>query len=269
MTPPASSAPLAGPAIPPPGAPASSPPAPPPLAGTLADRGGARHDAVRTAEWSIDGATKVLGSAEVGFLRGRGVLTVGGALSGADVQHDGSLTVLGTTRVAGPLRLTGEVRLQADAQAGEMELTGRLEARGDLTVARRARLQGRLDVRGALRAGELVLAAELLVAGEVTAQRISGTFEGSSAAGPIRADEIDLRPARGAPWKPGPTLRTLRIEGNEVRLEAVTAEYVRAGAIYLGPGCRIARHDGTIVARHRSAVVGPSAVSETYPGLRR
>ena len=71
------------------------------------------------------------------------------------------------------------------------------------------------------------------------------------------------------PWETKGTLRTLRIEGREVHLEGVTVEFLRADAIFLGEGCRVARHEGTIVARHRTAVVGPSAVSHPWAGLSR
>ena len=257
-SPAAASPPAAAPAVP-----------PPPLTGTVSDRGAVRHDELRTLEWTVEGASKVLGSAEAGFAHLHGMVTIGRALTAVDLGARGTLTVEGTARLTGRLRLTGTGRFLSGLRAAALTADGRLEVAGDLEVTDEAVVGGITEVGGALRAGTLTFSGEFRVAGPVSAGAVTGTLEGRCRTGPIRAASIAIGRPVGAPWKSPGRLTTLRIEADTAYLTGVTVAYLRADAVHLGPDCRVARLEGRLVERHRSARVGPSSISEPPPGISR
>jgi cytoskeletal protein CcmA (bactofilin family) len=255
---------------------ASVPPAPlpplPPLTGASADVGAARHDVLRVLDWTVRGASKVLGDATVGFARIRGVATVGGKLAATEVTVRGTLNVLGTTEVAHRFAGTGTARFSASVRSAEFASNGRTVIEGDLRAARGVELTGNAEVSGNLEAASLHFRGTLTTPGAV---RLAGDLhatllEGRSHVGLLVARGIWIVQPRFPPWRTPGTLQTLRIEGTEVHLEGVVAEFVKGDAIHLGPGCRISRVEGPVVERHKDAFVGPSAVSEDIPaGLWR
>lgn len=255
--------------MPPAKTPAAAPPIPPPpLTGSVTDVD-ARHDALRVLDWTVKGSSKVVRDAEVGFARVRGFAAVGGKLTAAAATVEGTIAVGGRVHLAGALRLRGEAELGEEVVLGELELAGRLAAAGALRCHGNATVAGRLEVRTDLEAAVLKFTGQLIVPGTLRATSVDGTLEGLSKVERIRADRIELRSPSFPPWKPKGTLHGLRIEAREARLEGVTLEFLEADEIYLGPECRIARVEGTIVERHRSARVGPSAVSTPWSGLTR
>lgn len=254
-----------------PAAASAPPPAPPaPLQGSASDDRAVLHTDLRVVDWVVEGTAKAVGNAEVGYARIDGVGTVGGALKAGAVLVRGTLHVELAAEVAEHLEVRGGLRVGAGLRAGRLTVDGQVETGQDLVVRGPADLTGKVEVGGALRAERLDLHGPVRVLGELRAPTVIGEFSGVSETGPIHADFLDLKPARPLfPWEHRGTLRTLRIEANEVHLEGVTVEFLRAERIYLGEGCRVARHEGTILARHRSAVVGPSAVSHPWAGLTR
>ncbi|MHB8351309.1 MAG: hypothetical protein ACYDFT_01235 [Thermoplasmata archaeon] len=260
------------PAAPSPRSPAAAPApvaAAEPLTGSVSDRGAVRHDLLRTLEWSVDGASKVLGSAEAGFARLHGMVTVGGDLTAVDLRADGTLTVDGKSRFAGTLTLRGTGRFQADLRAAKLTTEGRLEVTGALAVTGAAVVSGVTEVTGPVDAGSLTFAGALRVGGSVSAEEITGTLQGSSRTGPIRATTVTIARGSGAPWRTPGRLTTLRIEASTAYLTGVTVEYLKADAVHLGPDCRVARLEGRLLTRHRTSRVGPSSVSEPPPGISR
>jgi cytoskeletal protein CcmA (bactofilin family) len=254
-----------------PGPPGPAPAPPPaPLTGRAVDRGSVRHATLQVLEWEVDGASKVVGDARIGFGHLRGIATVGGRLEAVGLEVDGTLNVNGVAEVAHRLSLRGTGHFGAALHAGELTVDGRLETPTDLVVDGAADLAGHLDLRGGLRTGALTFRGSLLVVGDLLATGpLVGTLTGDGRAASVRAPTVEIRRPRELPWRRAPEFRTLRIEGEELRLEGVVAEFVQAERIHLGPGCRIARHEGRIVERHRSAVVGPSVRSDIPPGYSR
>jgi cytoskeletal protein CcmA (bactofilin family) len=250
-------------------APSAAPPAPAPLEGEMWDTGAGRHETLRVRDWRVRGAAKVVGDAEVGFAVLAGSVTVGGSFRAADVTSRGQLTVNGTTRIEGPLRLDGYSEFSSEVRAQEMTSTGYLGVSADVIVPGRVTLRGRAEILGGLTAGTVSLGGTLVAGGPVTVDRLEGELTGESKTGPIRANTVEFRAARFPPWKAPGTLTTLRIEATEVRLEGVTVEFLKADRIELGPHCRVARVEGRVVQRHRSASVGPFATGWIHPGLTR
>ncbi|MGI0052766.1 MAG: hypothetical protein ACRECR_00710, partial [Thermoplasmata archaeon] len=168
-------------------APPVSPPVSPPLAAVIRDLGAVRRDRLRALEWTVAGAAKVLGPAEVGFARFNGSVSVGGDLTAEELTGRGELLVGGKGRFARTLSVAGTSRFLSDVSAGELLSRGRLEVAGGLSVTDAARVQGTFELTGALRAGTLTFAGSIRAGGPVTAGRVVGTIEGACRTGPIRA----------------------------------------------------------------------------------
>src|SRR5690348_14363480 len=79
------------PAVP---APAPAPARQAPLTGAVTDVD-ARHETLRVLDWTVEGSSKVVGDAEVGFARVHGLAAIGGKLTAAGVTVDGSISVRG------------------------------------------------------------------------------------------------------------------------------------------------------------------------------
>lgn len=269
MAAPAPVAPPSSPPAPPPSnAPPATPPAPPPeLTGSSRDTGAVRHETLRVLDWSVRGASKVLGDATVGFARLQGIITVGGKLTATDVRAEGTLNVLGPIEIGHRLALRGEGKFSKSLRTFELSSKGRLDLGGDLVATGPVELEGVTELQGGLTAGALTLRGSLLAPGEIALQGdLDATLEGRSVVGPIRAGRVTIRRPTFPPWRRSGELRTLRLEGTELRLEGVVAEFVKGTAIYVGAGCRLARVEGPIVERHRDSTVGPSAVTDDIPG---
>jgi cytoskeletal protein CcmA (bactofilin family) len=222
-------------------------------------------------DWVVRGTSKVVGNAEVGFAQVRGVASVGGDLTAAQVEVAGELQVGGATRVRGPLQLSGVGRFGRDLTVGSLVSSGRLEVAGSVRVEGAAHVKGHTELTGGLDAQSFAFEGSLHVEGTLHAGRVSGVLEGRSRLGPLLAERVDLKRSfpRLPPWKEAGTLHTLRIEAREVHLEGVVVEFLRAEEIYLGPDCRVARYEGSVREQHRSARLGPSSVSRPPPGISR
>ncbi|MGI0131580.1 MAG: hypothetical protein ACREDK_00550 [Thermoplasmata archaeon] len=232
------------------------------------DLGASRHDAITAQRWVAQGTSKVLGEVDVEEATLHGGIAIRGTLTADRVHLDGYLEVEGPTRVAHQLALAGDARFTSDVRAGEMRGEGSIEVGGPLVVAGTLAWTGHLDVRGDVRAAALRFDGRLTVQGNLYADTVEGTLRGASRVQNILAPSIAIdrhAPLFGAKG----CLDALRIEGREVRLAGVVAQYLRADRASLGPDCHIARLDGTIVRRHASARVGPESTSPRPYGLRR
>ena len=237
----------------------------------LRDAGVSVRESVRARAWSVSGDARVLGPVEVDGAELAGRVSIGGPFAADQLRLSGFLAVLGPARIRSRAELRGESRWSAGLTAAELEVTGTMVSGAPLAVDGLAHVRGTLEVSGAARVGRLVLEGALTVAGPIEAREATVRLLRPSRAQSIRAQEVRVTVRRGLPI-PGtthPSLVVDRIDARVAELEGVSCEYLRAERIALGRDCHIARLDGTVVARHPSARVGPESRSPTPHGLTR
>lgn len=246
--------------------PSNSPPASTPRL-SISDEGVVLRASVQADRWMVRGTAKVEGNVEVGELDVLGLLSVRGKLTVGQGQVSGRAELDGLTEVLGSLRLQGTHHLGSGLTAGELWVKGDCEVNGGVTVRGGFVSEGKLEVHGSVHANTLEFDGRL-VANEWIAERIHGRLrEGSSRATTIRAPVVQI--LRGGWRGPSATLEADRIEGREVVLENVVCEYVWAERVTVGPGCHLAKVDGTIVRKDGHSVVGYESRSFPPPWLSR
>ena len=257
-------------------APTASPPSPasppaaapaPPRSGSVEDRGATRHDSVRAERWSSRGGTKVLGDVDIGTGDLGGLSSIRGRVRGGTLSAQGTLLVGGSVELEALLSVDGSATFESPVRAARIELVGTISVSGDLVATGSLRLRGSLEVSGRISAPRIELDGRIRAGGDLEAKELIGTLRGESRFPNLRADRIVLR--RGGRFGPRGSLTVTSIEATDVALEGVEAEYLRAERIDLGPGCQIARSDGTVSRVHPSSHIGPVSRSPRPYGLSR
>jgi len=251
-----------------PSAPVSPPaPSPPPRSGDLQDSGAVRRDAVRAHRWSASGAAKVLGDVDVDEATLSGLTSIRGDVTGGSISASGTCDILGSVRLTGAFRGSGTTTIGKGVSAEEIDLSGAASVHGPVESSGRVRWAGSLETGEGVSAARVEFEGRGVVPGAIVAKEVEGRIRGDSRFGSISADRVRItRPARL--FAQG-ELRVLTIEGKDVELEAVVAQYVKAERVALGAHCQIARVDGTITRRHPTARVGPASQSPPPYGLSR
>lgn len=247
----------------------ATPAPPPPRAGDVADTGAVVRDRVRARSWRLEGVGRASQDVDVEVLQVQGDLTVGAGIVAERCDCDGRLSAGGAGLGSGAWTLSGETRLGGPLQVGSLTVEGRLDVRGDLVVGGALKSAGSLDVRGGIRAQSIHLDGSLTAGQDVNAPDISLVIRGPSKVPSLRARRIVVaRPA--PPWaSEPPVLDVLEIEGEEVRLAGVTAQYVKADRITVGPGCQLSQVEGKILSQSPRSHVGPQSKSPAPKGLWR
>lgn len=243
----------------------------------MRDRGAARRDAVRAGRWTASGTVKVLGPVAAGDARVAGLISVGGDVRAGTWRGRGTLEVAGALDVRTRFTADGTVRVAGPVHAGELTVRGQLLTPAGLRVDGACTITGLFESSQAT-VGLLQLVGAAAVPGALAARAtIVGQFRADSHVGSIRAPTVRLT---GPPPGLVPSLLRKvfggdahvtvdRIEGDRVELAAITVGFVRAASIVLGPDAHLAAYEGAIVARHRSAHVGPESRSVPPRGLSR
>jgi cytoskeletal protein CcmA (bactofilin family) len=199
-------------------------------------------------------------------------VTVGGTLAADRFRADGSLEVSGALRIAETLEVRGTLRTLAAVRAGDLVLGGTTHAMATLVADRVLRFQGSLAAPS-LRAGAVEGRGAMEVPGDIEAWRVAVDLSAASHLGTVRAHIAQLHSK-----VPNPVEKVLgrevlvtidRVEADEVELIGVDVGYVRSPQVTLGRGCHVTTVEGTIVAQHASADVGPRSKSPPPHGLRR
>jgi len=218
------------------------------------EAGGGRYDSVSIAgsgrltgdvearRVRVAGSGDVQGALRAGQVRSSGALRVSGTLDAEELRASGSVRVEGACRV-GKARVSGSLIAGGPVQAGELRLAGSLEVGGDLD-SRVCRVSGHLSVSGAVKARE----AEIVI-------------NGDSSAAKIQADTLTVLRQCGS-WQVfglrwgevKAALRADEIEGNELHLEAVSAQRVRGRRVRIGPHSTI-----ELVEYSQSLQIDPTA----------
>ena len=227
------------------------------------------RDALRARSWTVQGFAKVTGAIDLDRLQSTADLAVAGPANVDAGQSVGHLTIEGPTTGTGAWSVAGEHRFGGPVKVGSLRARGRVDVKGDLTVEGELDFEGTLDVRGAVRAGSVRGRGAFAIQGEIRSARVDLTLDGTSSASGIRADSIRIARRRGGWTRAAPEVELLEVEGKDIDLTGVVAQDVRGERIRLGPGCRVSRTDGTVVARDRSAIVGPHQRTKLPKGLSR
>jgi len=248
---------------------ARAPPVPTPTAG---DPGVRPPPEVRARDWRVRGISKVAGVVEVGSADLRGTVVVGGTLTAASLEFDGTLEARSQVAVSGKLRGRGQLGAEAGVRAGEAELAGVVRVSGELVASGRLRVRGRLQAPS-VRSEVLDLRGSAQVPGEITAPSCRLTLTEDTSIGTIRCRDLRLR---GPP--PNLVRRVLSeeaivrvdaVEGETVSIEFARVRFVRAREVTLGRGAHVAAVEGKVVRTHRSSRLGPESWSRPPPGLSR
>jgi cytoskeletal protein CcmA (bactofilin family) len=256
------------PPVPPAAVPPKAPP-PAPLVGDLQDAGTVRRDGVRARSWSAKGGAKILGDVEVETSELAGIISIRGKVRAQRFHLRGTLDAHGAVDIAGPLEVEGTALLAGPVHAGSLNLKGNGKVGADLRVTGNAAWKGRLEVVGEVTAGTVDFEGSLDASGDLVAPTITGRLKGSSRVPNIRSTRLTLtRPGFLPPMQTG-ALTVIRIDASEAHLEGVTAEFVKAEHVTVGPGCHIAAIEGRVVSVHPSSHVGPESRSPRPYGLSR
>jgi cytoskeletal protein CcmA (bactofilin family) len=243
-------------------------PTPPAVAGDVRDVGSVRRDAVVARSYTVLGTAKVLGDVTVGHGDFQGFTTVGGRLTADQLRSHGGLVVSGATVVKGELEVRGNSEFGGPVSAGEFRAHGTVRMASALTVNGVATIDGVLQAVPSIAARGLTLSGGLHVDGIVESPTVVLRLRRRSRILQVHSQHVRI--VRASPFAPREaTLLVDRIEAVEVQLEGVDCEYLRADRVRLGAGCHIGRVDGTVLRRHRSAVVGPLSRSPPPFGLSR
>ena len=249
-------------------------PAPPLSArpGEVRDVGAAHHEAVRARRWTTRGPAKVDGPVVVDEAALIGPASIGGPVSAGRLRVDGSLDLAQGAEIAGALDVDGTVRGAGGIHVGEARVRGVVQLLGALTVDRLLAVVGQLAAPS-VRAGGLSLDGSAEVPGETVAREVDLRFRHPSRLGSIRATtaRLSLRPPNPVELVFGRRIAVsvTRIEADSVSLEGVDVRFVRSPSIVLGRDAHLTEYEGTIVARHPSARVGPESRSPPPHGLSR
>jgi cytoskeletal protein CcmA (bactofilin family) len=258
-----------------PPAPAAGPGAPPvatPRAGAVQDRGVSRRDRLRTESWRSNGAAKIVGDVDVGTAVTDGSVTIGGRLVADRFRARGTLEVVGEVRVAEALEVRGTFLAHATVRAGDLALVGTAHATGGIAADRSLSGRGSLAASSLL-AGAIEYTGEVEVPNTIEAWRVDLALPGSSRLGAVRAHVARIRGK--VPNLVEQVLQRRifveieRVEADEVTLEGVDVSFVRSPKLVLGRGAHVTNVEGSIVAQHATASVGPRSESPPPHGLRR
>jgi cytoskeletal protein CcmA (bactofilin family) len=179
------------------------------------------------------------------------------------------VTVDGEASGAGPWKIAGEHRFGGAVTLQSLDAQGRVDVGGALTATQAVSVIGTLDVLGDVQAGSVAWRGAAAISGEIRATSVTITTIGPSKVGSIRAPTVHIEHKGGRFASNPSTLEVLEIEGKEVHVAGVVAQLVKADRIIVGPGCRLAEVDGTVVSRDPSSHIGPQSQSPKPYGLSR
>lgn len=174
----------------------------------------------------LTGDTEFNGSVDCRSFKCTGNVAVDGSLKADDLKMTGNMKVAGGLNVK-QMNLTGELQVKENVAGEEIHIYGECKVDGGIQVER-------FLVKGAVR-----------TEGMLNAERVELRMLGKSKIGEIAGSHIEIEPHKPGKWVPWlmrsgtPELEAGVIEGDVIRLNNVTADVVRGGEVFIGPGCRI------------------------------
>ena len=166
----------------------------------------------------VRGSCKVEGNVKAALLKIGGAMKVNGNIESELIRAKGAFKVLGSVK-ADNFRITGATKVEKEiTSSDEISVMGVLKCGSDV-AAGKFTLLGVADIDGTLKASEF-----------------KANLSGRSSIRNVEADNIDVRIKEK---NKKTELISKKIIGQDIYLEATTAEYVEGDKVELGPGCLI------------------------------
>lgn len=174
-----------------------------------------------------------------------GVSKVNGDLVCTDFRSNGKTDVYGSV-TAPTAEIKGRSFVEGNLHTGRVILQGKAIIHGNLT-ADSIEITGMAALKGKCETEKLQASGRLHM-GELNAGTLHLTLSGSSVIDEIGGESIHVRKQPGVdfahwlkvlPIPLGNKLTAKTIEGDEVYVEATTADVVRGTRVVIGPGCHI------------------------------
>ena len=183
----------------------------------------------------IKGSCKIEGNVIALLLKIGGAVKVNGNIKAELIRAKGAFKVLGSVN-ADHFRITGATKIEKSiTSSNEISVMGVLKCGSDVTAGKFT-LLGVADIDGILKASEF-----------------NADLSGRSSIRNINADKIDVRVKK----KTNKTeLISKKIIGQNIYLEATTAEYVEGDKVELGSGCLIGEVKAKSLEIHKKSKVG-------------
>lgn len=206
-----------------------------------------------------DEAIKIAGSGVVSgkpvrtrMFKSAGSARVQGDLEAEETKIAGSCVVEGDIRTE-EFKSSGSTRVAGSLRAGELEASGSLHVGKDIE-AKDLRTSGRLEAGGNVKAKDFRASGSVRIPGELAADDVDIELGGSSVISTIRAKDVSVR-ATGGFWRGRGDLTAKHIEGDDIALEATTADFVKGQDVRIGPHCRIGVVEAHGLVVHESSDV--------------
>ena len=212
-------------------------------------------DGVRKPDRSIAGSGELPGG-QYGRVAIAGSGSVDGDLEADEIEVAGSGNLNGSVKAeklnsAGSCFITGDVEVGLIKSSGSFEAGGdvishSVEAAGAHTVggslkAEVINIAGSCRVENDVEADQFVVDGSFRVSGLVNAGRVEVKLGGHSSAREIRGSRISVKSSHSFFFwaRRGRRLNVEVIEGDEIFLEATSAQIIRGRRVKLGDSCRI------------------------------
>jgi cytoskeletal protein CcmA (bactofilin family) len=191
---------------------------------------------VKTVEFRSAGSAKVQGSLIAEVARVAGACTFEG-----DVQVE-------EFRSAGSVRIVGNLKAETIESSGSMHVEGSIKAE-ELSSS------GSLQVKGSVESEEFRSSGSVRIDQGLTAEEIEIDLGGTSKIPTIEGESIRVK-ATGGFFRVRGELTAERIKGQDIELEATTANLVKGERVNIGPHCRIDFVEASKLVVHESSEVG-------------
>lgn len=211
----------------------------------------------------IIGQGRVDGAASCQTVRCIGDAFIQGQLNASTIKLLGNMHTQGGLSGDSASAL-GELRVDGTLQVRQMKLIGATRV-GKNLQGEKLKCSGQLQIQGNCIAEEMHIRGVITTEGTVNAENIRIKLNGPSYARELCGARIDVQQAFLS-WFPSfrservsRTMTVDLIEGDNIRLEHVTAEVVRGRRVTIGPGCQIGFVEYTEKYKeHHTASVGSS-----------
>ncbi|QAA77237.1 MAG: hypothetical protein BIP78_1471 [Candidatus Bipolaricaulis sibiricus] len=214
----------------------------------------------------ISGSGRVEGDVVAQEIRVSGAARFHGDVKAKEIGVSGAGKFSGRVE-ADVLVTSGSCGIEGDAEVKELRSSGAQRIGGSFR-GHYVRVSGVLHVARDLETDVFTSSGKFEIGGLLSADRVEIKLVGDSRAQEIGGENIDIRASsgfsfgfsltRGLQFGVGiGTLVVKQIEGDNVHLEATTAEVVRGKVVRIGPACRIGRVEYTeSLEVHPEAAVG-------------
>jgi cytoskeletal protein CcmA (bactofilin family) len=206
-----------------------------------------------------DESIRIVGS---GVVSGNPVRTVEFKSAGS-ARVQGSL-IAEVAKIAGTCTFEGDVQVEQFRSAGSVRILGSLkaesvEASGSLQVdgsvqAEEISSSGSLQIKGAVESEKFHSGGSIRLDSGLKAEEVRIDLGGTSHVSTVEGESIQVK-ATGGFFRVRGDLKAERIEGEDIELEATTANLVKGENVIIGPLCKIDTVEARKLVVHESSEV--------------